>query len=361
MVHELDETGREADDERDDDTGDDAPEARPVRRYKKTPAAERPSVALSPFGSVPQRCTHWGVKRQTPVGGWEPLGYRDPSSTLELREWPLAQLSEDTIRERWGAGTYRLQWYGTTDTGGRASLGQGRYLTLHPVAAPPPPPAPVAAPPALGGFTEAIALMDLIDRRATGQLAAMTQLANLARGDGGAGTTQLLVTMMQQQQEQTRALIEAMREDSRANLRAMREIATGEDASGSSESTAAAAAGKAAGAILPAYNPRKPMGEQAKAAAVSYFVQNPGEVFELVKSAPALLDSLAKLVASSQAAQASAPPPAAPPPTLAAPPPAAPRRVVRMVSPPPEPGINGAVAEQASQAPPVSTPSGFQS
>lgn len=158
-----------------------ATRARPVRKRVIPP--DDPRVPVSHWGSVPARVTHWSCTKRGVNGEWTSLGWSPPGSGVELREWPLTELSDDTIRQRWGPGVYRCGWYGPNGSGGRSHLGRGREVTILPlgVAAPIEPPTDALGP----GFAQAVAVMDMIERRANTQLTSIAQLATVLASRGG--------------------------------------------------------------------------------------------------------------------------------------------------------------------------------
>jgi hypothetical protein len=316
--------------------------ASPPRRIARAEKTKPAGVELGPLGIMPERARWYGVERRTDLGQWEPLTGPSDDGSMVVKEWDVSGISLEALR-RWGPGTFRVVWWGTTAEGSRRYLSRSREVAWK-AETPPAAPVPiVAASGAPGGaMGEAFALLDAIDRRAGNQLVAMTQLANLARGDGGAGHMQVFAEMMRMQGEQTRAMIEAMREDSRAQLAAIRELVAG----GDEDDGAPLPAPKEGGPF------KAPRGagtfDQVKALAMNYVAQNPAVIPQLISSLSAM-------------AQAATP---APPPAPVAPPrrlePAPAPRPAPSVAPPSVPGINGAAAEGPPPPPPAS-PSGFQS
>lgn len=135
---------------------------------KKTPARAPGPVDLGDFGAPPKGTTHWGLGRHMPDGSIERLSAPSPDGLLLVREWPLSELTRETIAARWGEGQYRLQWRGAGTKGGRAFLGWGPDFGI---ASGVPVPAASAAPaPAIGMPTDvfgmALRLNDQIAERA---------------------------------------------------------------------------------------------------------------------------------------------------------------------------------------------------
>lgn len=113
--------------------------------------------APSPLGLIPAGVGWWGISKRNDLGVWESQGWAAPGAGVESREWPLAELTEATIRARWGAGHFEPHWIRVTPNGGRRVLRGAREIRILPlpVEASPAPPPPVAAGSPLG---EAFAL-----------------------------------------------------------------------------------------------------------------------------------------------------------------------------------------------------------
>ena len=185
----------EDEDEDEDETGDPVdvsppPVAlRPIRPRARA-APPIPAGALSNFGGVPQSATHWAMTRRTPIGNFEPLAWAPPGSSVAVREWPLAELSEKEVEARWGLGCYRVQWIAPTVNGGRKYLRAGlrTFDIVRPTPIPSAEPAPSspssAAPDPFGG---AFQLMDLIERRTDGKLDSLVKLSSLLGGGSSRG------------------------------------------------------------------------------------------------------------------------------------------------------------------------------
>lgn len=347
MAREIDEARDEHDD--DDHTGADSeteggenatstPDDKPAVR-----ARSRSRVVVgppSPFGAVPERATHWGIVRLGVGGSEDKLTFRSPDGAQELREWPLSELSEATVLQRWGAGTYRVTWWGAAARGGIGFITRGRVVTFH---APEAPPAAVAMPTsAPNGFDQAIAFMRLADERVGTQLSAIAQLATAIAGrqSGGidAATLQLL---MDRQASTMREALQSVTQELRGELAEVRRELASFEEEGEGESTAAAVARAAA----PLVKPGKPIGDSVKAAAANWFLEDPGravdQIVTLAKVVPGALEALSK--ASAAAAQQQAPqrPRATVTPIRAVPEPP---------PPPPVPGLNALSAEAAAAA-----------
>lgn len=94
------------------------------------------------MGSPPPNATHWRLRRQV-QGLWQQCQAGDDE--VEVIEWPLSELSLGEIRQRWGAGTFRVTWMASTPK--CKPVGTGRPFGLKPPAAPAAPPAPPAPAP----------------------------------------------------------------------------------------------------------------------------------------------------------------------------------------------------------------------
>jgi hypothetical protein len=120
-----------------------------ARRRENAPEVPRAGV----FGSVPVDATHWRVKRIGLNGAWEPLTHPLPDGTLAVSEWPITELTPDTLRDRWGAGTFQIVWYGPGENGRLRHITQSGTIKVLPPAVVAPVAAP-AAPAARDGFGE---------------------------------------------------------------------------------------------------------------------------------------------------------------------------------------------------------------
>jgi hypothetical protein len=90
------------------------------------------------WGGVPLRATYWSIWRVGLGGEFSILPWGAAGETVELREWPLSDLSVATITARWGGGTYKVQWLEVSPRGARKSICYGRVFTLRNVAVEPP-------------------------------------------------------------------------------------------------------------------------------------------------------------------------------------------------------------------------------
>lgn len=165
----------------------------PRPRARVRPASPVPPPAppapdfVSPLGGHPPTATHWGIKKRNPLGEWEDRTWAPPGSPVEVREWPVGELSVEALHDRWGPGTFAVQWIAAQERGGRRVLRGGREVVVRPrevVAAAPAP----AAPKTLldGPVGEALGMMKLIQGLAGESMANVLNVAGvLAASSGG--------------------------------------------------------------------------------------------------------------------------------------------------------------------------------
>src|SRR5688572_16190490 len=104
------------------------------------------------FGVPNPEVNAWGITKKD-HGKWVRQTHADANGT-HLREWPLSELTLDEVRNRWGAGAYRVQWFihdpENEDAGQRyRGGGTGPQFELEPIGVPRvtvPEPAPQAPP-----------------------------------------------------------------------------------------------------------------------------------------------------------------------------------------------------------------------
>lgn len=319
----------------------------------------------------------WSItKRAHEKAKMERCVYPDARGT-HLRYWPLSELTIDVIKERWGAGEYRVCWFvsdpDNEDSSKRfVSAGSGFVFEIEDepeVRAPASPPAPPAvAAPALdpmaalpGGFGAFFQLQSVFDQRAHAQLErTMNVAAQMSRGGGGIdGTT--LVALMTQMQTQMQASTQQMIDASNARhaeamaavnqqLAALRETFEGAD----DEDDADAAPSPMANAAAAVARPFIRRNQDLRTAVVNYATENPGELFAVLRGIPEVFSQLSALV---KQAAPPAPAPAAPPPAVLPEPSARPRaRVVTAPTPPPPTGLNAMFHKPAEPAPVVPAP-----
>ena len=171
----------------DGDAGDESPAKASPRHEPPSPspnegASMKSSVIVPPRKDV----THWRVRRlsedrkkSTPLF-WGADG-------VEACEWPLKELSIDTLRHRWGPGRYVIFWFGRNEEGQSVALGRGNPINLLelPGEAPRVPERSgavrVPAPPEVGpskpsASGELLALAAMRSQAGAGDMSAMLQL-----------------------------------------------------------------------------------------------------------------------------------------------------------------------------------------
>lgn len=81
-----------------------------------------PAIGAAPIAVLYWRCFRVSGDQKTPCRFAHDDG-------VEIAEWPIADLSLETIRARWGTGSYKMQWLGERD-GKRVPLGWSKIVTL---------------------------------------------------------------------------------------------------------------------------------------------------------------------------------------------------------------------------------------
>jgi len=167
------------------------PAPRPRARARQALAAPPPAPPVpdfvSPLGGHPPTATHWGIKKRNSIGDWEDRTWAPAGSPVEVREWPVGELSVEALHDRWGPGTFVVQWIAAQERGGRRVLRGGREVVVRPrdvVAAAP----ASAAPKTLldGPVGEALGMMKLIQGLAGESMANVLNVAGvLAASSGG--------------------------------------------------------------------------------------------------------------------------------------------------------------------------------
>lgn len=306
-------------------------------------AAAAPSGPPSPFGGVPLNATAWGIRKRNDVGGtYGPdLPWNPPGATIALREWPLAELSEQTVRQRWGAGTYQVHWLRTSERGGRDHVSYGREVTILPVVTPPAPAASSAPamPPAAGGLAEALQVLQIIESQADKKIEGMASLARLiAAGNGGGGLSEAGLS----------AILESNRTATVEAVRAAVAPLVADD-----DDDASSTAGAVANAAAPFIK-----GKGTLSTVLNFAQANPELATKIAGVVvPAVVPAVQSVLTSLLAAFAA--PPRPPPPPVAAINPALPRaRPVAVPAPsPPSPPVDDAPkVVSAFSAPPEAPP-----
>jgi len=96
-----------------------------VRSVRTTPE--------DPFRRHRKDVTDWVIRRVHPDGSEEELGWGPPGECFELFEWTIKELSHQTVRSRWGAGSYRVYFAGVDETGRRRPRGRTGVIILTPL------------------------------------------------------------------------------------------------------------------------------------------------------------------------------------------------------------------------------------
>lgn len=160
------------------------------------------------LGTPKDDVTHWAISRIT---GWrrnptnkrvpiyERLSHPRPDGA-HLGEWPLADCTLETIRDRWGHGEFRVHWLINDEEAAdpsdrRRSAGNGNIFKLDEIAGDvveedPPTAAPVQVQPPSDGVTSqldfAMRMMAMAEEKAHRTLQAILNASGHNRGDGGA-------------------------------------------------------------------------------------------------------------------------------------------------------------------------------
>jgi hypothetical protein len=254
----------------------------------------------------------WGIGRKE-RGKWERLYYPDASGT-HIKEWPLSELSLDTVRDRWGSGEFRVYWFGHYPEAETAEErwvngGSGTAFVLE--AAPPTRiGAPAAAPP-VSSMDEAAKWLAMIQGSVQSNLSGVVQLAaaiGAKKDDGGMNMT-VLTLLLEKQQMQFNQVLERMandtareRQEMRRELTRMREMF---DESDVEEATDGAV--KRAVSLV---KPGKPIGDALKTAVANWFIEDPGlaikQVLEISKAVPGAVDKLREQATAAAAQQQAA-------------------------------------------------------
>jgi len=310
--------------------------AKPRPRAVPAPRPVDPSVPMSNFGGVPEGVTHWRMRRQQLGGGWEALSHAEPGAIAAVRVWPLAELKEEAIRERWGAGRYQVQWVRPTAGGGSNVLRGGQLVEILPET-PPASATPVhaaALSSSLGPEVDrTLQMMRMIAGEADAKMSSVLQFAAALAGrqNNGFGAAELEL-IMRNNREATAAAVAAAVAPLQAELASMRAELDGEDDDEPGIVGAAAGAAASSGLLR---------GKGAWVQAANFAAGNP----ELVKAAlPIVADTLSKIAAIFTPAKPR-PVPMMPPPAPSSPP-----------MPPPAASLHGDAGRPVNGSAPVPAP-----
>lgn len=313
-----------------------------------------PVVLARAIGRPGVGVNYWGILKKDRTGKWKRCRHPDPSGT-HVESWPLAELSTETILERWGEGEFRTEWFVVDPDAEEATdrfkgAGTGRPFALDAPAPAPAPPPVVAAPsfqrPNIPGLGDAMALLEFADQRNNQSMLTTIRMAELLTGNrASSDMTPMFQLMLTQQKESFERQLDQQRTMFESQIRRLTERASeDEDEDDTLTGVARAAA--------PIFKAGKPIGDGLKAALANYVVENPKTVIDLIKSVPAIVAAIQQ----QGAAPPTEPPQHAPPllhgehPTGATPP-ASRARPIAKVSPPPRPpgGLNEFMADKAKE------------
>lgn len=296
--------------------------------------------------------TMWGITKKKRVDGrYERMTYGDGNGG-RVRTWPLAELSAEVIRERWGAGEYRVCWFE-----GQSTKGCGLEFGIEEEEAPPPPRA-AAAPPmpaersgkglaSFGQLGEALELVSILDARANDSLVRTLQVA-AAIGQRPSGLDAETLKAIFDRQDK---LIEQLQANHAEQMRALTaKRAADEDEDEEEEDEGDESDGPKVGSVAAAAVPFIKGKQSLKSAFINYATENPADVFAVIKSIPEVMSQVSQMMKMPEPAPAPRPQPQQP----VALPEAKPRQV-RAV---PKPGLNQLfeTPAPASVAPPAPAP-----
>jgi hypothetical protein len=269
----------------------------PNRVAQGTASSEVETQGETVFGIIPGKATSWSLEKEMPGGQIQKQQHPNAERTAYVQEWPIAELSEETVRDRWGGGRFRVRWHGHTVHGQRVMLGQGRVVTI--IDNPPSTPQPsLTAPP--DDLQRTFTLMRLFDERAQASLANVLQAAGAIANSNRGMDPAMLQLMMQNQQQQMAQLVTELRTASDrqiAELRAEMQASQVRAARPIAPAPVQSAVGAAASAVKDALiKPGEPAGDQIKAAFMNYAIENPNAVVDVIKSIPQILEGVAKVI-----------------------------------------------------------------
>jgi hypothetical protein len=267
------------------------------------------------FGVPNPEVNAWGITKKE-HGKWVRQTHPDANGT-HLREWPLSELTLEEVRDRWGAGSYRVQWFvhdpEHEEPGQRhRSGGTGPVFELEGAGVPrvtvpqaPPAPTPSAA---TGGFDLAVQFMRMADERVSSQLTSIATLAQaIAGGNNNRGVdATVLQLLLDKQQSQFASLVERMSAAHEAQLTELR----GQVASLRSEiedeedDDAGSAVSSVAKTAIPRVKKGDSFFDAVKMGLGNYFLEDPGraasQAVAIASAIPGALDTLSKAVNQAQ-------------------------------------------------------------
>jgi hypothetical protein len=268
------------------------PTARPRARRPETP----PEAPAAPgiFGRIPPSSDRFSIQRVTLNGGYEPLSFPTPDGQAEVSQFPMVDLTLETIRERWGAGEFRVRFF---RAGGRHHIVYSPHVRIRDVKA------AEAAPAVKDPMAEAIAMMRLSDERANQSLRGVVELAALLSGNQKQSgvTAEMLQLILDRQNERFERVISEMRTDARTERDEHRrtiEDLRREMREGAGTPAENAALAAVAGVAPKLYRRGMTMGDLIKA----MMAENPEILSEAIKAGmPILQTVLTKIMVAQQA------------------------------------------------------------
>jgi len=286
-----------SDDLQDEGAGEAEMDSGPAERAPRARARRSGAPAVvSPFGGVPAGATLWGLQRAALSGAWEACNHPDGDG-VRRHEWPIVELSIDSLRERWGAGTYRVQWFRVADNGGRKFICVSSAITVDA-------PRVVEAAPASASASsgssmrEFVSFMDLVDSKTEAKIAGMANLARLIGGQQpqGLSGSDLLAALREERAASAKATAEAIA-SAVAPIQAKLDALGAQGAPGGGLVDAAA---KAAGPLF---------GDGAMGSLMAFASSNPEVAQTIVeKGAPIVQAALSGLLALFASSKPAAPP-----------------------------------------------------
>lgn len=297
------------------------PAPRLARSHKKNPnlvasstASSKPDIqGESTFGAIPGRAVYWSLEKETTGGQIQKMSYPNATNTAYVSEWPIVELTEENVRDRWGGGMFRVRWHGLSAAGGRVMLGQGRLVQVIGTVAPPTPAAPHAPSPGpTDDITRTLQLMSVFEDRSQKNLTGILQAASAIAAQSHSGMDPAMLQLLMQNQQQSQVMMTNMMAEMRASsdrqiaeLRAVIEATVVRSARPVAPAVAAPIVQHAVGAAKEAlFKAGEPAGDQLKSAFLNFAIENPQEVVNTIKSIPAILDGVAKVIQQPQPQQA---------------------------------------------------------
>lgn len=300
MASEHENDNLEADEEQDEseeESDETEEEVEPTPAKGARAPRQRP---VGPFGQVPVAARSWGIKRMLGVGTFSGyLGHGRIDGAIEQTRWPVEELTPETVKARWGAGTYCVWWFRADNR----PCGRGALVTVPADDVRP----SVAAAPAASGLPSdlqtALSLLSVIQQQSSNQIQGVAQLAAVMAGAnqnrGGGLDVEVLKLILAANAKQSEALVESVNASNRAlaeRLDALFE--DDEDDEDDEPSTAAKVAADVVKKKL--VKPGQPIGDAMKAAIANAVAEDPvaavTSITDLLKQVPAAFGAMQKLM-----------------------------------------------------------------